>query len=306
MDLASNWLVSLECRTCQQISHNGFKCWTGWASLFWTMEQNNSSHMLTLRDHCRWLLLSTAAWTQCWCSLTHTAVWLYVLLAHLLLSIFLWSDLIGKHYCLGNKSEEKICFGFNHLLQTCIVILHTHPCCIFFPARSRTLLGLGAFGVHLTPLKCRLLLVCAIWAHKPLEAGYITTCLTVEYAGFSIYLSVAYQVVVPLLVSEDEKALVTVSAAWQKYIHFSLLPHMCQSFLSSDSQLQWLKALCNRHLLGSQHMCLHIISLLYTSRFASVLFFLGKQFWCLKMLALNSLLAGVPQRSSWQNCLPSC
>jgi hypothetical protein len=46
-----------------------------------------------------------------------------------------------------------------------------------------------------------------------LQAGYITTCLTVEYAGFSIYLSVAYQVVVPLLFSEDEKALVTVSAA---------------------------------------------------------------------------------------------
>jgi CLIP-associating protein 1/2 len=41
-----------------------------------------------------------------------------------------------------------------------------------------------------------------------LQGGYITTCLTVECAGFSIYLSVAYQVVVPLLVSEDEKALV--------------------------------------------------------------------------------------------------
>ncbi len=42
-----------------------------------------------------------------------------------------------------------------------------------------------------------------------LQGGYITTCLTVEYSGFSIYMSVAYQVVVPLLVSEDEKVLVT-------------------------------------------------------------------------------------------------
>ncbi len=41
-----------------------------------------------------------------------------------------------------------------------------------------------------------------------LQGGYITTCLTVEYCGFSGYLSVTYQVVVPLLVSEDEKALV--------------------------------------------------------------------------------------------------
>ncbi len=42
-----------------------------------------------------------------------------------------------------------------------------------------------------------------------LQDGYITTCLTVEYSGFSIYLGVAYQVVVLLLVSEDEKALGT-------------------------------------------------------------------------------------------------
>jgi hypothetical protein len=131
------------------------------------MEQNNSSDMLTLRDHCRWLLLPTAAWTQCWCSLTHTAIWLYVLLAHLLLSIFLWWVLIRKHYCLRNKSEEKIWswvwpFYCRHNDPSHASMLY------IFPPRSRKLLGLGAFGVHLTPLKCRLHLVCAIWAHKPL------------------------------------------------------------------------------------------------------------------------------------------
>ncbi len=64
-------------------------------------------------------------------------------------------------------------------------------------------------ALHLTPLKCRLLLVFAIWIINLLQDGYITTCLTVEYSGFSIYLSVAYEVVVLLLVSEDEKALGT-------------------------------------------------------------------------------------------------
>ncbi len=61
IDLASNQLVSLECRTCQQISHIMGSNVELAKQLFWAMEKNNLSDILTLRDHCRWLLLPTAA-----------------------------------------------------------------------------------------------------------------------------------------------------------------------------------------------------------------------------------------------------
>jgi hypothetical protein len=182
-----------------------------------------------------------------------------------------------------------------------------HRCCIFFPARSRKLLGLGAFGGHLTPLKCRLLLVCAIWAHKPLARW-------LHYHLLNSW--ILWVLNIPECRTPGCGAIV---ALWRwngtcglyqlldKSTSISpCYPPMCQSFTSSILNYNDWKQFATNICWVSQNTSLHNISFLYTSRFASVLFFVGKQFWCLKMLVLNSLLSGFLLRSSWQNCLPSC
>ncbi len=123
-----------------------------------------------------------------------------------------------------------------------------------------------------------------------LQGGYITTCLTVEYSGFSIYLSVAYQVVALLLVSEDEKAVVACISCLTKVRPLLHVTPYVSNFLNYND---W-KHFATDIFWASQHTSLHNISFLYTSRFASVLFFLGKQFWCLKMLALKQLVGRLP------------
>ncbi len=91
--------------------------------------------------------------------------------------------------------------------------------------------------VYIWPsLKCRLYLVCAIWAHKPLARWLHYHLLNSWiYSGFSLYLCVTYQVVVPLLVSEDEKALVICISCLTK-VHPLL--HVT-SYVSKFSQLRF-------------------------------------------------------------------
>ncbi len=112
-----------------------------------------------------------------------------------------------------------------------------------------------------------------------LQGGYITTCLTVEYSGFSIYLSVAYQVVVPLLVSEDEKVLVT-CISWLTKVHPLL--HVT-SYASKFSQLRFsitmIESTLQQTFFGHlntefciiSHFCIQVDS-------PQCDFFLGKQF----------------------------
>jgi len=226
---------------------------------------------------------------------------------HIFCYEFCFGQNLGKHYCLGYKSEEKICFGLTILLQTCIVILHMHHCSVFFPARSRKLLGLGAFGVHLIPLKWRLLLVCAIWAHKPL-ARWLHYHLLNSWILWVLRLPECHipgcSAIVGLwrwkgacgLYQLLDKSTSTSPCYPIRVKFFSARILNYNDWKHFATDICW----------ASQHTSLHNISFLYTSRFASVLFFLVKQFWCLKMLALNSLLAGFLQRSSWKNCLPFC
>ncbi len=132
--------MSLECRTCQQISHIMVQMlnWLSKSILGYGAKQFirhvNPERLLQVvvaADRC---LNTVLMQLDTYRSLTVCTT------CHLLPSIFLWSDLIRKHYCLGNKSEEKIwSVGLTISLQTCIVILHMHHCFIFF------LQGVGSF-----------------------------------------------------------------------------------------------------------------------------------------------------------------
>jgi hypothetical protein len=197
--------------------------------------------------------------------------------------------------------------GINHFTAD----MHSDPShaslLYIFPARSRKLLGLGAFGVHLTPLKCRVHLVFAIWAHKPL----------VRWLHYHLLNSwILWVLNIPECGIPGCGAIV---GLWRWKGACDLYQLLDKSTFTSPCYPIRVKVLSARILnyndwkhfatdicSPSQHTSLHNISFLYTSTFASVLFFLGKQFWCLKMLVLNSLLARFLQRSSWQNCLPSC
>jgi hypothetical protein len=197
--------------------------------------------------------------------------------------------------------------GFDHFTAH----MHSDPShasmLYIFPPRSRKLLGLGAFGVHLTPLKCKLHLVYTIWAHKPLArwlhyhllSSWILWVVTIpecRIAGCG-----------PIVGLWRWKGTWDLHQLLDKSTSTSPCYLICvrvfsAQILNYNDRKHFATDICG----ASQHRCLHNISFLYTNSFASVLFFLGKQFWCLKMLALNSLLAGFLQRSSWQNCLPSC
>ncbi len=170
-----------------------------------------------------------------------------------------------------------------------------HHCCIFFPARSRKLLGLGAFGVHLIPLKCKLLLVCAIWAHKPLARwlhyhllnSWILWVLNIPQCGIP-----GCGAIVGLW---RWKGACGLYQLLDKSTSTSPCYPICVKVLSAQilNYNDW-KHFATDICWASQYTSLHNISFLYTSRFASVLFFLGKQFWCLKMLALKQLVGRLP------------
>ncbi len=140
IDLGSNWLVSLECRTCQQISHIMVQMlkWLSKSILGYGAKQfirhvnpERPLQVVVAADRC---LNTVLMQLDTYRSLTVCTT------CHLLPSIFLSSVLIRKHYCLGNKSEKKIwSVGLTISLQTCIVILHVHHCFIFF------LQGVGSF-----------------------------------------------------------------------------------------------------------------------------------------------------------------
>jgi len=197
--------------------------------------------------------------------------------------------------------------GFNHFTAD----MHTDPShaslLYIFPARSRKVLGLGTFGVHLTPLKCRLHPVFAIWAHKPLVWWLHYHLLNSWILWVLNIPQCRIQVVVQLLVSEDEKALGTgincltkVHPLLHVTSYASKLSQLWFSITMIESTLQQtFVGHLNTGVCIISHFCIQIHSL-------QCYFLWENSFDAQKCLQLNSLLAGFLQRSSWQNCLPSC
>ncbi len=157
------------------------------------------------------------------------------------------------------------------------------------------------------PLKCRLYLVCAIWAHKPL-ARWLHYHLLNSWILWVLIIPGCHVPGCGAVVGLWRwKGACDLYQLLDKSTSTSPCYLICVKVFSAQilSYSDW-KHFATDICGASHHMSLHNISFFFTSRFLSVLFFLGKQFWCLKILALNSLLADFLQRSSWQNCLLSC
>ncbi len=123
IDLASNWLMSLECRTCQQISHR-----MG-SDVELAKQVYSGLWSKTIHHTCSpWETIAGGCCCQLRLEHSVDAAWhipqsdcMYYL--HIFCYQFSFGQTLGKHHCLGNKSEEKICFGFNHFTAD----MHSDP-----------------------------------------------------------------------------------------------------------------------------------------------------------------------------------